>query len=132
MVVKSLIITFIGVSVFATPAFSQFQLSLVEGAACAQSAAHIEALERYNKDVYDEISDKQSSSDRLIQNEANALLIHYERMVAFRQNLINEYELVCARGSMGVSNMKRVCGPQSNGKSFIDTVFCKPIRELQE
>ena len=56
---------------------AQFKLSIVEGAACAQSAAHIEALEKYNNSVHDEIGDSQASNDRNTRNSANGLLLHF-------------------------------------------------------
>ena len=114
------------------PVQAQVQLSLVEGAACAQSSAMIERLERYNNAVHDEISDKQSASDRQTQSMANALILHFERMVEFRQSLIAEYELLCARGSMSYADMRKVCSPQSSGISFADTVFCKPMKETAQ
>lgn len=107
---------------------AQYPLSLVEGAACAQSAAHIEELEEYNKKLYDELGDIQAANNGKTQAQANALLLHYERMVAYRQGLISDYELSCARGTMKYSELRKVCRPQSSGKSFEDTVFCKPLK----
>lgn len=123
-----------GFLVFATSfqANAQFKLSIVEGAACAQSAAHIEALEKYNNSVHDEIGDSQASNDRNVRNSANALLLHFERMVAYRQELISQYELVCARGTMEYTEYRQVCRPQSSGISFEDTVFCKPLKEFEQ
>lgn len=105
-------------------ATAQVPLSIVEGAACAQNAAHIEALEEYNKKLYDEIGEAQ------VGNKANAsgLLLHYERMTAYRQSLISEYDLLCSRGTMSYSDFRKVCKPQSSGVSFEDTVFCAPLK----
>ncbi len=87
----------------ASPSQAQFKLSIVEGAACAQSAAHIQAL-----------------------------LLHFERMVAYRQELTGQYELVCARGTMDYTEYRKVCRPQSSGISFEETVFCKPLKEIEQ
>lgn len=114
------------------PAVAQFKLSIVEGAACAQSAAHIEALEKYNNSVHDEIGDSQASNDRNVRNSAQALLVHFNRMVAFRQKLISQYDLLCARGTMEYTEYRKVCRPQSSGISFEDTVFCKPLKEFEQ
>ena len=111
-------------------ASAQVRLSIVEGAACAQNAAHIEKLEQYNTDLYDEIGELQSIDDR--RAEANALLLHYERMTAYRQGLIADYEVMCSRGTMSVSEFRKVCSPQSSGVSFEDTVFCEPLRNASE
>ncbi len=110
---------------------AQYNLSLVEGAACAQTSMNIEKLGLYNNKLHDEISEKQTNSDRRVQSEANALVIHFNRMVEMRQKLIAEYELQCSRGSMSVANLRKVCRPQTNGISFRETVFCKPLKELQ-
>ena len=119
--------------VFATTAMfasghAQVPLSIVEGAACAQNAAHIEALEQYNKDLYDEIGEVQAAGDR----DADALLVHYERMTAYRQSLISEYELLCSRGTMPYADYRKVCQPQSSGVSFEDTVFCAPLKSANQ
>ncbi len=121
-------------TLFATlgSARAQVQLSLVEGAACAQSAAHIEALEKYNNSVHDEIGDSQASNGRNTRNSESALILHFERMVAFRSDLISQYELICARGSMAYTDYRKVCRPQSSGMSFEDTVFCKPLKEFEQ
>ena len=111
------------------PAAAQVTLSVAEGAACAQSAATIETLEKYNADLYDEIGDAQASPDRKQANMANALLLHYARMVALRQGMITDYEVICARASMSYADMRKVCTPFPSGKSFADTVFCKPLKE---
>ena len=111
---------------------AQFKLSIVEGAACAQSAAHIEALENYNNSVHDEIGDSQASSDRDVRNSAHALLVHFNRMVAYRKRLIDQYDLLCARGTMEYTEYRKVCRPQSSGISFEDTVFCKPLKEFEQ
>ena len=113
-------------------AAAQVQLSLVEGAACAQSSATIEMLEKYNTDLYNEIGELQASSDRVMQSKANSLLVHHERMAALRRSLITDYELVCARGSMTYTDFRKVCTPLSSGQSFADTVFCRPLKEAQQ
>lgn len=88
-------------------------------------------LEGYNNSVHDEIGEKQVSQDRRVRGEANALLIHFNRMVELRQELIQQYEANCSRGAMSASNMRIICSPQNNGISFTDTVFCKPLKEAQ-
>ncbi len=114
------------------PAHAQYKLSIVEGAACAQSATHIEAIEEYNNSTHNEIGDRQASADQSISRTANALIVHFERMVEFRRKLISQYELVCARGTMSLTDMRKVCRPQTSGISFRETVFCKPLRELEQ
>ncbi len=112
-----------------SPAHAQFKLSVIEGAACAQSAAHIEVIEEYNNGIYAEIGDYQTSRDRKIQRSAEALIVHFDRMVEFRKDLILQYEIVCARGTMTLTELRRVCRPQTSGVSFMKTAFCKPLRE---
>jgi hypothetical protein len=109
---------------------AQYTLSLVEGAACAQTSMNIEKFGQYNNKLHDEISEKQANADRRIQNEANALVIHFNRMVELRQKLIAEYDVLCSRGSMSLTNLRKVCRPQPSGISFRETVFCKPLKEL--
>ena len=116
----------------AGPAAAQTQLSLAEGAACAQSSATIEMLEKYNADLHAEIGEAQASPDRKLQASANALLIHYERMMALRKSMIADYEISCARGSLSYTDFRKVCSPFASGKSFADTVFCKPWKEAQQ
>jgi hypothetical protein len=128
---KNIAIILLGLLTVMAPAHAQYQLSIVEGAACAQSAAHIEAIEKYNNSVHDEIGDRQASSDPSIRRTANALIVHFERMVEFRKKLIAQYELVCAQGTMSLTDMRKICRPQTSGISFMETVFCKPLRELE-
>ncbi len=126
---KNTLLILFGLLWVAAPAQAQFKLSIVEGAACAQSAAHIEAMQKYNNSIHDEIGELQLSDDQRIRNSANALIVHFERMVEFRKKLITQYGLVCAQGTMSLSEMTKVCRPQTSGISFMETVFCKPLRE---
>lgn len=130
MVMKTLIAVAASGAVLTGAALAQDRLSLVEGAACAQNAAHIEALEQYNKNLYDDIGAAQAA-DRHAGPSENALLYHYEKMVAYRQELIASYEMLCASGTMSYPDFRQVCRPQSSGVTFEDTVFCAPLKAAQ-
>ena len=123
------VVSFLSALLMTGTAQAQVQLSLVEGAVCAQNSAYIEELEQYNKQLYSEIGELQASSVSADSAKANALLLHYERMVAFRATQINKYEVLCSRASMPYSDFRKVCSPLPSGVSFAETVFCKPLKE---
>jgi hypothetical protein len=116
-------------SFFSTAASAQDRLTLVEGAACAHYSSQIEQLGRLNDDLLTEITEAQVRDSR--DKTATYAVLNERRkaLVALREQWMADYETKCARATMTLTNLTKICRTEAGRFPLAETAFCRPLLE---